>query len=609
MKRSFVLTRLALVLVANAQSAAAAPAKPAPAPKSGAKKGPKLPAAPAPTAAVAPPSVDPVTGKVFQPRPAFVEVTVVEIAGEHAYLTPGAAAGVRRGAIVRLNNVDYTVSGTTAAYAMIDVGNAPLKEKAKGQIVPSDEPEEKAKELPKPTPLANFTGQWSVPVKPSDSQHPKPVPLGRLARDRRYDFMLFGTLGSTVPFGRGNPFFRSEVGVRVHAEPLPALSFDVDAAVQKWFGPGVDERAGRDARTLVRVRELQVGVGRPASWFGAVGRLRYASATLGALDGLRLRAPLGSSASVSAFGGFVPHPLTGLPSAASQRFGAELNYVGDRSTLRPEAAVVAHGSTYDGKLDERRLAALVAVYPGQSRIGAHAEASLFDPSNAWGLKPFELTALGVDASLRAKAFQFGARVDMHQQERSRFIASFFPASWLCVTAPAPAPAPGAAPVADTCADARANTYYSASADAGLTTERFALTLGATVLKNPLRGAAAASQMGAFVNARVLRIFKKLRLDSGASYSSGTYLNLLNWTAGPGATLLHERLDVSLYYRQSFLTYAATSASPSLLNHTVGASLNYLPTPQLVFAAQGEGFVGGDTGAAILYLTTIWRPGF
>ena len=405
-----------------------------------------------------------------------VEVTVVEVGGGNAYLQPGARASVRRGSHVTIDRHEYTVTSSTTAFAVIELGNtAPPREQAHGIASTISDTDEQAKQLPPPRPLEELRDQWAAWQPPADSQHPTPVPLGLPDRNHRYDLMVYGYAGGLQSLdSRGGGYLRAEVGMRAHVEPLAQypLALDIDGSAQHWFGAGIYDRAG--TRPTLRVRELQLGYGDRTRYFAGLGRIRYAAATLGPLDGLRVQAPLGGGLSVAAFGGLLSDPTDGGLRTDSQRFGTEVALSKPETYLRPEAALVVNGSTYDGRLDERRVSAVAAIYPAQSRIGTYAELSAFDKDNPWGVNPLELTAAGVDARTNVGVLQLGAHADMRQQERSRYIAAFLPPSWFCqrVAGNAATVPPGA----DTC-DPRATTLYQLSVDAGLTLDRFSIFAG------------------------------------------------------------------------------------------------------------------------------------
>lgn len=538
-----------------------------------------------------------------------VPVTVVEVAGGNVYLKPGAAGGVRRNSKVTIDRREYFVTASTTNFAVVELGNAlPPREQATGVASVVTKDEEHAKELPPPRPIEELRGAWSAWHPPAESQHPQPIPLGLPDHDRRYDALVWGYFGGLNTLGeRGGGYLRAEIGLRMHVEPFSVpLMLDVDGSMQRWFGPGIYSRDG--ARPTLRVRELQLGYGDPGRYFGALGRIKYAAATLGALDGIRARAPIGADFAVSAFGGVLPDPLDGGLSTASQRFGAEVAFSKPDVGLRPEAALVINGSTYDGRADERRISGIVGIYPGHSRLGAHVDLAAFDKDNPWGVNPFELTSAGFDGTLRLGILDVGAHADMRQQERSRFLASFLPPSWFCVRVPGPPPAPTTPPNPpnppnpDQC-DPRASTLYQAGVDAGLTTDHFALFLAGLASDN-LERSSAPSQAGVLANMRVLRIYRGLRVEASGTASTGTFMDIFSGGGGPGISAFGDRVDASIYYRRTVMQYRVGDV---LTGNAIGAYATVLPIHDVVVSLQGEGTDGDDLRAVMGALVVVWRP--
>lgn len=600
-----VAVSLGLALATASPDASAQHGKPAAAPKP--KPKPKPPVTPPPER---PPAghEKPTHEKPAHEKPASaasgIPVTVVEVAATQAYLQPGASGGVHRGSKVTIGHKQYTVLQTTAAYAVVDFGRESLREQEKGTATVVTEEEDKAAELAKPRPLATWEHAWTEAESPALAQTPRFVPLGGAERDRRYDVRLSTAFGALVPFGRGAGIGRVEINTRIHAEPFSApLAFDLDLSVQRWFAPGLDNRNGSGARPTVWLREALVGYG-TGGWYAGLGRMRYAAATLGTLDGARVRAPLGAGFGIGAFGGVLPEPLNGSPSLVAQRFGVEASYSRPDAELRPEAALVFHGSMFDGKLDERRMSAVFGLYPGLTRIGGHAEVSSFDKDNPWKASSIELTAAGLDASVRAGIFQFGGRFDLRQPIRSRWLASFLPATWFCRTTPAPAGSPPGTP--DPC-DGSVSTRALGALDAGIEVGNVRVTVGATTIGDLTQTGGAPDMKGGFAAGRVVRIAKVLRIDASANYSTATYIDMFGGSAGPGVTLFDEVLDLGAYYRYGGLTYR--SVSTGFTQHGIGGTAMLFPTSELVFTMQGEGIAGDDVSALMLFGTAMWRPRF
>jgi hypothetical protein len=530
-----------------------------------------------------------------------IPVTVVELAGTEAYLQPGASGGVHRGAKITIGGKHYTVTQTTESYAVIDVTKTPPKEQETGFSSMVAEEEEKPKELPKPRATALWAQAWTEQAPLANEQTPKFVPLGGTERDRRWDVRLSMAAGALLPTGgtRGPSTVRTELNARIHAEPFTApLAFDFDASLQKWFGPGVNARDGSSARPVIWLREMLVGYG-SGGWYAGLGRMRYAASTLGTLDGTRVRAPLGQGLSIGAFGGVLPDPLSGAPSLVAQRFGVEAAFSRPELALRPEAALVAHGSTFGGSLDERRISGMLGLYPGRSRIGGHFEVSNFESGNPWKAAPIELSAAGVDTSIRTGIFQFGGRVDVRQPQRSRWLASFLPASWFCRTVPT---ATGNEPC-----DGSVSTRALGELDAGVDVGHFAVTIGGTKIADLTQKGASPDMIGGFATARVVRILKVARVEASANYSSSTYMKMAGGSLGPGVSLLADQLDVSVYYRLTTLTYRAVNTS--LSQNGLGGTIMIFPNATMIFTVQGEAITGSDADALMLFGTAMWRPRF
>jgi hypothetical protein len=535
------------------------------------------------------------------PAPATsIEVAVVQIAGTQAYLQPGAKGGVRRGAKVVINRTEYAVVETSDSFAVIDLGSEPLREQEKGQASILSVEQEKVKQLPEPQPLARWEHAWTSAEAPANAQTPRFVPLGDTARDRRWDVRLSVAAGGLLPLGRGGGIAQAELDARVHAEPFDTHdAFDLDASLQRWFSANLDARAGAQARPLLWLRELAFS--HPmGSAYASIGRLRYAASTLGTLDGARAGGRVGQGFTIGAFGGLLPDPLSGEPSLDAERFGVEATYARPELDLRPEAALVVHGSTFRGSLDERRVSGTFGIYSGLSRLGGYFEVSNFDANNPWKAAPVELTAAGLDASIRSGVLQIGGRLDVLQPVRSRWLASFLPASWLCRTTPA------AAGAAEPC-DGSVSTRATASLDASVEVDNVSLTLGATTTRDITQTGGAPDTKGGFATGRVVRLAKIARVEASGSYSQATYLDMLSGWAGPGVNLLDDVLDLAVYYRGTTVRYR--SLTTTLLQQGVGATVSVFPSSEVVFTLQSEATGGSDANVLFFFATAMWRPRF
>ena len=373
-----------------------------------------------------------------------ITVEVVDIAGGRAYLRPGEVAGVGVGSVVSIRDRRYRVVGATDKHIVIEMKGRELRVGMRGRA--SAKPSEAAKpKLPKPKPLSAYEGQWSEAVLPASQQTPEYVPLGTWSDGERVDLSLSTNIGGVIGLNdRDSSFGRASVRTRLHAEPFEQpVFFDVDFAVQSWFAGNIANRPGSSSRPVVAVRELQFGYGTAMSPQVAVGRLPFVAAGVGQLDGARVRSPSWAGFSIGAFGGTVPDPLDNLPTLDTTRFGGELVYQNPSLAAQPFVALSAHGSTYMGNIDERRLNAEFDVFPGTGRVAGHFELSLHDENNIWRAPRVEVSAAGFDASARIGLFQITGRFDMRLPERSLWLtARILPLGYLCNTVPDPASSAG-----------------------------------------------------------------------------------------------------------------------------------------------------------------------
>jgi hypothetical protein len=535
-------------------------------------------------------------------KPKFIEVTVTEIAGGRAYLQPGTQGGVRRTATVQIRGKEYRVVEATESFAVIEVADESVKEKEKGRASIVEDEEGPKAPPPPPRPLTTFENAWTPEEPPADQQQVAFVPLGEVTRDRRYDVRLGVTSGGFIPIGdRGASIGLLQIDARVHAAPfsVPA-ALDFDGSLRFWSAADLSSRVGGTTRSVVQVRELLASYGSSASWYAGLGRMRYAASTLGTLDGLRLQAPITNGITVGAFGGLLPNPLGGELNGEAQRFGVEVKLARPESKLRPEAALVAHGSMFGGRPDERRLSAMFGLYPGHSRFGGHIEVSNFDPNNPWKANPVELTAAGIDQSVRVGPFDFGGRFDVIQPERSRWLASYLPASWFCRTVPGSGPTPDT----ETC-DGRSSMRAIGALNAGMTAKNFSITVGGTLMGDITHTASDPRVYGAFASARLVRIAKVLRFEATANYSDASSIRMGTGSGGVGLTLLGDALDVSVYYRRAELLYTALNG---FVHHdAVGGMVVVTPHPTMMFTVQGEGTGGSDANSLFIFGTALWRP--
>ena len=345
-----------------------------------------------------------------------VAVKVVDLAGGAAYVSPGRAAGIVPGTKIRLRGVELVVVEVTEKTAMLrvdgvrvaigDPGTADVKPGAAAAV----------RRLDKPRPPEAFSGQWNEPVLPATQQHPGAVPLGAAGASGAAHVTVIGhAYGAAAREASGaSAEARVIAGFELmHDRPLAA---DLDVAA-RWFSDGYD----RTTRTPVLVRAAQLRYGDPSDPRLALGRIRSAAASVGMLDGGRASARVGA-VEVAAFGGLVPDPLSGKPDTGASRFGGELTYDARDAAWQPRVAVAAHGSTWNGALDERRLSLDASAGRGALWLDGWGELEAFAADNPWGARSVELTGAGATAQWRRHGTYAGVDLTFLRPERSLRLA-------------------------------------------------------------------------------------------------------------------------------------------------------------------------------------------
>lgn len=525
-----------------------------------------------------------------------VPVEVVDVAGDYAYVRPGALAGIERGDDVRLGGRKYKVLASTAHSAAFDKGKERVEVGARGTATTSPLATE-TKPRKSPRPLDAYQGQWPAAQLPATAQHPAFVPLGAPKSEGRTKLWLGMRNSAIVPTsGPVGPITDHELRGRLHYEPVPQVpwALDADVALRLWVAEQLEQRSGSGSRPLARVRQLQTSYGNDDAWFAATGRMPYAARTLGVLDGARAQAPLGAGFTLGAFGGFVPNPLDESPDFETTRFGVEAGYRDLDAWLRPEISLTAQGSRFAGDLDERRLTSFVDLYPGESHLGGYAELSFFDRDNPWNAPSQQLTAGGVDGSLRIDAVEIGGRFDMRRPERSRWLDSFLAEGWLCTSEPSPPGQP------EPCHDDDAR--YLAALDASLRLPAWIVRAGAS---RTWTANAEAEQLGAFLHSAVLDVLGRLRLEGSVMGSTGSLFHTAALSCGLGSTFVDERLDVSMRYRPAWSRYKADTGP--FIEHMSGASLGFMPNASFSLHLDADYITGRDVDVLLVQSLVTLRP--
>lgn len=525
-------------------------------------------------------------------------VSVIEVAGGRAYLSPGPGRGVRIDGDVHIGRHRYRISSFTSKYIAVELGKRRLARGERGFVWATPHELKTFATRPKPLSPTAFADKWREPVRPAETQTTKFVPLGSASDRRRNRAALVLDHALTRPLsGDAAAIARTRLRAVLHAELAGAITLDADAVVERWHAPDLDARRGNASRPLLSVRQLELGY-RGERLQAAVGRLRYAASTIGMLDGARASAWLGDNVGIAAFGGVAPDPLDTSLSTDTSRFGAELLYAGELAHAPLRASLTAQGSRFAGQLDERRLTAIAESYPSFGRIGGRAELSAFDRDNPWNAEPLELTALGADVSFRLDSLRFGVAVETRRPERSYWLAAALPPGYFCV----PGVVSGST-VREPCVggDMRTMALLSAAWES----EYWTIDTGANVVGTRH---ASAEQASVFLNLRRRDLLDGLlRFDAGASASSGSLLETLALNVGVGAGFFEDALDASIYYRPSVLRYQASAEA--LFEHGTGARLWWSLFDDFDVSLSSDLISGADVDVLFVQGALAWRPRF
>jgi hypothetical protein len=524
-------------------------------------------------------------------------LSVVEVAGGRAYLTPGVQLGARVDDQVRIGRQRYRVVATSAKYIVVETGGRRLAVGQRATIGATARAIETFATRPIPPSLAAFAGRWREPALPADTQAPRFIPLGSESDRRKSRAAFILDHSRTQPMsGSALAISRTRLRTVLHAQLARALAFDADASVELWQAEDLASRRGTASRPLLRVQELALSY-RGESLQAAIGRLRYAAATVGMLDGARASASLGGGWGVAAFGGTLADPRDLTPEGDASRFGTELLWSADVAGAPTRASLTALGSSFAGRLDERRLTALAEAYPSFGRLGARAEISLFDRDNPWNAPPAELTALAGDASFKVDALRLGLSLETRRPERSHWLAAALPRGYFCV-----ARSDSGGSTTEPCIGGaqRSTALLTATWDSATWT----VDAGASAVATKL---AAAEQAYAFLNFRRRDLLGLLRFDAGGSVSSGSLIESASLNVGLGAAFFQDTVDASLYYRPSVLYYKA--GSERLLEHGAGARLWWAMTATLDTSLSADVLTGPDVDVAFVQAALAYRPRF
>lgn len=523
-------------------------------------------------------------------RPAAAErvnVKVVDVAGGLAYVNQGRTAGLVRGTKIKFGRVELAVVEVTEATAVVELGTTVLAVGAGGIAEITPGATTTLRVLAKPRPAEAFVGQWPDPIAPATEQDPKAVPLGAGRPSGRAHVTVIGH-GFAVA-DRKSTDAAAEARVIATYDLLTERPFAADLDVAgRVFRSG----ANGGARVPVFVRTAQLRYGDPYDPRFAVGRLRYAASSVGMLDGARATARI-SHVEVAAFGGLAPDPISGKPDTGASRFGTEAVYDDATAPWQPRIALTGYGSTWNGAVDERRLAMVASANRDTISLDGWAEAQAFPSTNPWGAKAIEITGAGATAQWREHGMHLGGDLTFLRPERSLRLAAALPPEWLCTRQPQPGDVPDEA-----CTGG--DSWASASLSAGARGAHWAVDALGSVGRT--KSVTTTFDSTGYLAGEVR--FGPQRLLAGVSAGRSSFAR---WTAaelGVGY-VMSRRFDIAARYRSELLDYVA--ATKATLLHSAVIDLHYAMSTSLDVAVSAIGTTGADRDAAALLTTIAWRP--
>ena len=510
-----------------------------------------------------------------------VAVRVVDTAGDTSYVEPGTAAGLAAGMHVRLGNRDVVLAECTekscSVHAALPIGTT-------GTADAQQQAAARTEKLPPPKPLESFRDQWPAAVRPATQQQVQAVPLGETAARGENHLAVYGHMfGNVDKDGSGGQIEARVVGSfdRISETPLGA---DVDASL-RLFGSGWDS----GSRVPLFVRAAMVRWGDPADPSLAFGRLRYAATSVGMLDGGRAAYHVGNL-ELAAFGGIVPDAISGAPSTSASRFGTEITY-DVPSPWHPHVALTAHGSTWNGQLDERRLSVAASANHDATWLTSWAEVQMFDANNPWGAPSVDLTGAGASGEWRHRGSHLGLDVTFLRPERSLRLAAALPQSWLCATKTLPGV------MSEPCLGG--DFWTAATVSGGMAGDGYSIeaigSLGTTQSldnQGDLSGYVR-SELGSRAHHAVLAV-------------SGGHEAFAAWEAADiGFGTSRSRFDFSLTYRPERLDYVAATGAYVL--HSLVTDVHWSVSSAFDLALSAIGTTGADRDVLALLTTIAWRP--
>lgn len=518
-----------------------------------------------------------------------LKITVTEIAGQTAYLDAGSAAGLVPGSIVMIGEAAYTVVDATAKTAAITIKGGEFKVGAIGQATVA--PGAKAASVQKlaaPRPASTWHEQWPQTARPAQiqiqQQQVKAVPLGGAVSNGVFHLdVMTVALANLDPDGLGG-LAESRIIATYDVMRSKPLAVDADLGI-RVYGSGYDA----EARIPVMLRTLQLRYGRMLDPYFALGRLRWASSSVGMLDGARAMVRRGNI-EASAFGGLTPDALNGVPSTVA-RFGGEVAYDAPNASWQPRISVGFVGSNWEGAIDEKRLTAMASAGRNHVSLSGWSELQFFGSDNPWNANATELTGAGASVAWRSRGFHAAVDATLLKPERSRRLEFILGNNWTCARDPA----------ADrNCVGG--DYWLNATGSVGIQRSKFAVNAGGTITKS--QGVADTATQNGYVRGEITTSDRNTRVGVMLAGNRGSFVDWID-LEGSFTHMWSREFEIHLRYRPQVISYVADVATR--LQHHVTADLRYAVNDKLDLGFEAGGRLGEDRNSAFLLTTIAWRP--
>lgn len=514
-----------------------------------------------------------------------VAVRVIEVAGEIAYLEPGATAGLAPGTTVTIAGRTLVVIEVTATTAAVRAdGTLAVGASGTATVAPAGAPGGPAVTvLPPVRSPETWVAQWPDITVPSAGQHPESRPLGAGRAGRVSAAITLRGAGHVA--SHGDPTAALEARAEVSAEAWPAqeLWADVDVA-GRVFTAGT---AGPRAPVVIHAARLRVGASDDPRL--EAGRLAWVTDQVGALDGVHARHRFGAL-TVGGFAGLLPGDVDTQPRTSAARFGAELGWDDPGGRWQPRVDLVAVGSTWDGRLDEQRLMLDAEVARGALRGRAWGEVQNFPADNQGTPAEIEVAGAGASVGWWQRGRHLDLDVTFQRPERSLHLDATLPVDWLCL---------GAAQGGESgCSGA---SWTDVAASAGSSGARWSVDGGLDVGIEQVGDRFVAASGFVLGELRVLPHGLRLQLSG-----SGGRARFVDWYgAEAGLALGRRRWDVAVRWRPELVAY--TGALDRLWQNGLVVDGRWAVGPRLTVSGSLYATAGGDRNALTAVTTLAWRP--